>query len=286
MTADLPQGVELTALAMAQDRRAESARTDRLFDDPLAGTLLAAASETIDVAGLEWLDDGRTLGDFCPPMAGFVAFRTRYIDEQIQEAVSGGVRQVVVLAAGLDTRAYRLAWPDGTRVFELDLPNLLEFKQTVLAGGDARPGCRRVAIPADLRDDWTVPLAGAGFRRDEPTAWIVEGLLMYLPGTDADRVVTRTRDLSAPGSRLILDHAYPAAHSSAAFGFGRDTLQDNGSPLASAVAGPHGWLAGHGWAARVPDFTDLARRYDRPLPPVIDPGRPDSPIFWFACASR
>lgn len=270
MSIDIPQGVELTALVMAQDRRIESARTDRLFDDPLAGTLLAAAGGSLAGAG--------SLGDLCPPLDGYVAFRTRYVDERLKDALAQGVRQVVLLAAGLDTRAYRLGWPAGARVFELDLPDLLAFKRAALA--DARPGCGHVTIPVDLREDWPAALAAAGYRDDVPTAWVVEGLLPYLTDADADRLAGRTHDRSAPGSRLILDHAYPAAHSSPAFASGRDTLAGNASPLASAVDDPVRWLADRGWTGHVADPADLARRYDRTVPPALGA----EGIFWLADA--
>jgi methyltransferase (TIGR00027 family) len=113
---------------------------------------------------------------------------------------------VVILAAGLDTRAFRLTWPAGVRLFELDTPEVLTFKEQVLAERDATLACQRVAISTDLRQDWPAAVVQAGFHSGEPTAWLAEGLLMYLTQDECDQLLDRIGQLSAPGSRLAIEY--------------------------------------------------------------------------------
>jgi methyltransferase (TIGR00027 family) len=182
-----------TALGGARIRSAESARTDRLFDDPLAAVLVAAAEP--DAVPDE--ESGAVGAAFA---AGMVV-RTRLLDDV---AASAGCRQVVLLGAGLDTRAFRLDWPPGTRVFELDRPAVVAFKERVLAG--AVPRCDRTSVPVDLAGPWAVALLAAGFAAEVPTVWLPEGLLTYLSAEEAERLFETVTALSAPGSRLAFEH--------------------------------------------------------------------------------
>src|SRR5690349_21312242 len=160
--AGLP-GVGRTAVWVAGLRAAENARPDRLFDDPFAagfveafGTASGGAPATVGVpAGA----------------SAFLAIRTRFYDDQARAAPASGARQVVLLAAGLDCRAFRLDWPDGTRVFELDLPDVFAFKEPVLASAGAAARCVRSVVPVDLREPWADPLVAAGFAPDATTCW-------------------------------------------------------------------------------------------------------------------
>jgi methyltransferase (TIGR00027 family) len=136
-----------------------------------------------------------------------VAIRTRFLDDYLLAATAAGCRQVVLLAAGMDTRAYRLGWPAGTRLFEIDQPDVLAFKNAVLNSRGAVPRCDRAALAADLREDWTDTLLGSGLRPIERTAWLAEGLLIYLTAEEADRLLTATTGLSAPGSRIAFEYA-------------------------------------------------------------------------------
>lgn len=133
-----------------------------------------------------------------------VVARTVFLDELVIAACADGARQVVLLGAGFDTRAFRLPWPPGVRCFELDTQDVLDSKQQVLTAQHAVPGCERITISGDLRDDWPAALRAAGLRPDEPTAWVAEGLLVYLSPDDVDQLLDRVTDLSAPGSRLGL----------------------------------------------------------------------------------
>jgi methyltransferase (TIGR00027 family) len=197
--------VSETALGMALIRAEESLRPDCLFDDPHAEAFLAAAPEAFADR------DGATT-DPAVLEAVFSVFRfqgvirTRFFDDHLLAACASGCRQVVLLAAGLDTRAYRLAWPPGLRVFELDLPEVLTFKDHVLAGRRASPRCKRTTVPADLVQDWPSRLAAAGFEPTQPTAWLAEGLLVYLSAPEVARLLTLIGDLSARQSQLFFEH--------------------------------------------------------------------------------
>jgi len=118
----------------------------------------------------------------------YQAVRTHYFDGYFDAAVRTGIRHVVILAAGLDSRAYRLNWPAGTTVFEIDQPKVLSYKTSTLDAHGAAPKARRVPVAADLRDDWPAALIAAGFDATQPTAWLAEGLLPYLPGDAQDRL--------------------------------------------------------------------------------------------------
>jgi len=135
-----------------------------------------------------------------------MAVRTRWFDKLFTDATAVGVRQAVILAAGLDARAYRLDWADGTTVYELDQPEVIDFKTNTLAGLDAKPKANRVTIAIDLRDDWPNALLDNGFDPGQPTAWIAEGLLIYLPPEAQDLLFDRINELSAPGSRVATEH--------------------------------------------------------------------------------
>jgi methyltransferase (TIGR00027 family) len=135
-----------------------------------------------------------------------IAVRTRFFDDFFVSAADSGIRQAVILAAGLDARAYRLAWPAGTVVFEVDQPEVIAFKSATLAQLGAEPTAERRAVGIDLRDDWPSALRDNFFDTTTPTAWIAEGLLPYLPPEAQDRLLDNITALSAPGSRLATEN--------------------------------------------------------------------------------
>jgi methyltransferase (TIGR00027 family) len=195
------RGVAKTALGVAMVRARESRRGDRLFDDPYAQAFADAAPGAFPEEP-KTEEQLAALGPLASLGAVFyvhAVIRTRFFDDYLTAATAAGCRQVVLLAAGLDTRAFRLAWPQDTRVFEVDLPGVLAFKDTVLAARNAVPRCERTTVPADLRADWTAALAEAGFDRSGPAAWLAEGLLIYLTAAEARRLLTGVGELSAPG---------------------------------------------------------------------------------------
>ncbi|SRX93542.1 putative S-adenosylmethionine-dependent methyltransferase [Mycobacterium tuberculosis H37Rv] [Mycobacterium shimoidei] len=134
-----------------------------------------------------------------------MAVRTRFYDQFFDEAGQGGVRQAVILAAGLDARAYRLPWPAGSVVYEIDMPEVIEFKTATLSKLGAEPTAQRRTVAVDLRDDWPAALRAAGFDTGAPSAWSAEGLVVYLPPEAQDALFDNITALSAAGSRLAAD---------------------------------------------------------------------------------
>ncbi|MFD5731250.1 SAM-dependent methyltransferase [Streptomyces sioyaensis] len=266
-------GVGSTALVVAIARAAESDRPDRLFEDSLARRFLDAAS--VDQQAIWTTGQGEL---FAEAMGDYFALRTRYFDDYFRQACAAGCRQVVVLAAGLDTRAFRLDWPAGVRLFELDQPEVLAFKEDVLQG--EVPCCTREVIAADLREDWPSLLVKRGFHADEPTAWLVEGVLVYLTERDADHLLDRISTLSAPGSHLSVEHVTRSMVNT-------DQAQEAAAAAPEGVMNllsslwknemtrpPADWLAAHGWSAEEEPLTHLAQRHSRPVPPAFDPTLP------------
>ena len=135
-------------------------------------------------------------------MLNYQAVRTHFFDAFFTEATAAGIRQIVILASGLDSRAYRLDWPAGTHVYEIDQPLVLDYKAKTLAAHDVQPVAERHEVPVDLRQDWPAALKEQGFDPSQPTAWLAEGLLMYLPADAQDRLFELVTELSAPGSRV------------------------------------------------------------------------------------
>jgi methyltransferase (TIGR00027 family) len=248
-------GVGGTSLGVARARAWESRRPDRLFDDPYAAAFAAAGGT----------------GDGTPPAPGphrarlafHVIIRTRFYDDYLLAAAEAGHRQVVLLAAGLDTRAYRLPWPDGVRLYELDLPEVLTFKERVLTGRSAVARCERITLPADLREDWPARLTDAGFDPAAPTAWLVEGLLVYLTAEEAALLLTRVGELSAPGSRSSFERNNAASM----IAEGDRTGIEEYASLWKGGLGQDtaGWLIDHGWRTEVHALSDVAASYGRPV---------------------
>jgi methyltransferase (TIGR00027 family) len=260
-------GMGGTALGMARVRAHESRRPDRLFDDPYAEAFLAASPDALpeERAGGSPLSAVGALFQF------HGALRTRFFDDYLLTAAGAGCLQVVLLAAGLDTRAFRLDWPEGVRLFELDLPEVLRFKEEVLAARGAVPRCRRAVLPVDLRESgpegWPAGLTGAGLDPARPTAWLVEGLLIYLSPEEARRLLGTASELSAAHSQLAFEY--------------RESVDDSFLERARAIPGMRHytslwkgglgadapeWLARHGWRARLQDRAAVAASYGRAAP--------------------
>ncbi|GAB5897857.1 class I SAM-dependent methyltransferase [Mycolicibacterium mageritense] len=205
-TWDLASSVGATATMVAAARAMATNAADPVIDDPFAAPLVRAVGldfftklvdDTFDV---EALDEEAKTG--LTRFANGMAARTRFFDDFFLDAGRAGIRQTVILASGLDSRAYRLPCPDGTVVYEIDQPEVIEFKTATLASLGAAPTTDRRAVAMDLRFDWPAALAEAGFDPAEPTAWIAEGLLGYLPPEAQDSLLDQITALSAPGSRL------------------------------------------------------------------------------------
>jgi methyltransferase (TIGR00027 family) len=205
---DLASSVGATATGVAAQRALAAKEPTRLIDDPFAEPLVKAVG--IDIF-TRWVD-GEIHADNDDPafsprrMAEGIAVRTRYFDDFFLEAADAGIRQAVILAAGLDARAYRLRWPPGTVVYEVDQPGVIEFKTRTLARLGATPTADRHPVGIDLRDDWPTALQDNGFDKSRATAWIAEGVLVYLPPEAQDRLFDNITALSAPGSRVATEY--------------------------------------------------------------------------------
>lgn len=203
---DLASSVGATATMVAAQRAL--ANRERLIDDPFAEPLVRAVGVDFFNRTLDGEVDFRVIDPAFTPRraAEGMAVRTRAFDKLFADAADTGIRQAVILAAGLDARAYRLPWPAGTVVYEVDQPEVIGFKSTTLAQLGAEPTATRRAIGIDLREDWPAALLDNGFDPDQRTAWIAEGLLIYLPPAAQDALFDHITELSAPGSRLATEH--------------------------------------------------------------------------------
>ncbi|MEV4744107.1 SAM-dependent methyltransferase [Streptomyces sp. NPDC049555] len=259
MTTSQPlSAVSKTALAVARVRAHESAAGNPLFTDPYAAAFVAASDEPIRPQ--------HRPGPLATALMRQTVLRTRFYDDRL---VDSGCDQVVVLAAGLDTRAYRLPWPAEVRLYEVDLPPVFAFKDRVLAAQGAAPRCERTAVPADLLNpDWADRLAGAGFDPARPTAWLIEGLLVYLTAEEAAALLTTVGELSAPASRLALERGRS----------GRTVVDDPSVAHITSLwkgglgAGTADWLAGHGWSTEEHPLDAVAAHYGRPMANPSDTG--------------
>lgn len=188
-------GVAMTSLLVAAMRAKETKRMDnegRLFSDPFAKILAGDEGFNLLQRALDEVGDQPA-----------IAVRTAFIDERFKNALNNGIRQVVIIAAGMDSRSYRLNFPEGTKVFELDQPEVLKYKSEKLA--DAEPNCLRSEIEVDLREEWQNKLLKAGFNRNERTLWTVEGLLMYLSEPQVITLFERINTLASSNDIMLFD---------------------------------------------------------------------------------
>lgn len=202
-TWDLASGVGATATAVAASRALANRAT--LIDDPWAEPLVKAVGMEVFLRILDGNIDSDDAESDLRRMAQGMAVRTRYFDDFLIDATASGIRQAVILASGLDARPYRLTWPASTGVFEIDQPGVIDFKTTTLRNLGATPTADLHTIGVDLRDDWPGALRASGFDPSQPTAWIAEGLLIYLPPEAQDRLFDHITALSPAGSRLATE---------------------------------------------------------------------------------
>lgn len=274
------KGVAATSLGVALLRAAESRRPDRLVDDPYAQLVLDAAGQA---AGGAVADPAGVEHEFLALMHDPVAVRTRFFDDTLLAAAVHGCRQVVLLASGMDSRAVRLPWPPQTVVYEVDRPDVLDFKNHVFdRAAVSRRG--RICVPADLRENWVDALSDAGFRAGQPTAWLVEGILYALPAEAAERLVGTLSDASAPASRLVFDHMVDSVALRQALVRADPAL--NALWLGGPQEPPADWLSRHGWEPTVHDIVDLTLAVGREVPVLFDAKRPGTASYWLVSATR
>jgi methyltransferase (TIGR00027 family) len=267
--------VGFTALGVCAARALDAALDPRLANDDFAAGFVAAAGEPNLIAALQNTDMTSAAGF----NAQWVGVRTRFFDDFFSSASRSGSEQAVILAAGLDCRAYRLAWPTDYAVFEIDQPRVLEFKQQVLDQQGAAPSARRVTVAADLREDWMSELVAAGFDPGKPTAWALEGLLPYLPGIAQDALFECVHEMSAIGSGIAAGLG-PEPGELADFAEGARRIAQLASQPPSTDLwyddprrNTKDWLAERGWEVTGVDLmAKAADEYGRPLdglPPIF-----------------
>jgi methyltransferase (TIGR00027 family) len=263
-----------TGVLVAAIRARESAREDPLFTDPFAATLAGPA-------GMEMLE--RMVAAVGEQSTAQIVVRTRFWDEALLRATHSAT-QVVILAAGLDARAYRLPWPPGTAVFEVDQPPVISAKNSLLAA--ELPRCRRVAVGVDLADDWVAALTSAGFDRSAATVWLIEGLLQYLEEPAVHSLFAHIDALSAPGSVLLYDVVGKALLEAPFMASLRQSMAEQGSPWVFGTDSP-GELAGtHGWSSQVTDVAEPGHAWGRWHSPAAPPDTVGVPRGYFVEAVK
>ncbi len=284
---EITESVGSTALGVAAARAAETDSANPLIRDPFARAFLEAAGDGMwnlmanPGKAAELTDDVDLLAHL-QVMIDFMAVRTAFFDEYFLNAAASGVRQVVILAAGLDARAWRLPWPDGTTVYELDQAKVLDFKSTTLQRRGAHPTSRLVSVATDLRQDWPTALQEAGFDPSRPTAWSAEGLLRYLPARAQDLLFERIQALSPSGSWLATNAPAESALDPERLARQREQshrlraaasrVLDTEVPADEDLWYPEertdvtGWLRDHGWDASAITMGEMLARYGRNVP--------------------
>jgi methyltransferase (TIGR00027 family) len=258
-------GVAKTSLLVAAMRALESKRTEnegRLFSDPYAELLAGAEGASLLQKALAESGDQPA-----------IAVRTYYIDQKIATALKEGVRQIVILAAGMDSRAYRLSFPEGTRLFELDQKEVLNYKQEKL--GNIQANCERKILAVDLREEWQEQLLQAGFITNERTLWLVEGLLMYLDESQVTSLLTRINALASSKDIMLFDiltrTLLEAPHMQKQLKF----LESIGAPWKFGVNEPEEFMKIFGWNAVVTQPGEFApARWPFPTAPRSVPNVP------------
>ena len=266
-------GVGYTALLVAGWRALHAVSAQPLVADEYAKYFIEASADPY-LAGV-LANPGTSDSETAFPR--LYGVQTRFFDDFFGSAGDAGIRQAVIVAAGLDSRAYRLEWPDETTVFEVDLPKVLEFKGRVLTERGAVPKARRREVAADLRTDWPTPLRAAGFDPESASAWSVEGILPYLTDDAQSTLFTRITELCAPGSRVAvgalgtrLDHDRLEALDAEHPGVNVSGDVDFSALTYETKADPAEWLNTHGWAVEpVRNTLELQAAYGM-TPPEVD----------------
>ena len=274
-------GVGNTARWIAASRAKETELALPLFSDPYARELSGDAGfelQTSMRAAMGATGDGPDL---------YLSIRTKFLDDALVQAVrTRGLHQVVILAAGMDTRAFRIPWPSGVKVFEVDRDEIFDHKEAVLGRAGASPSCERHVVRADLARQWTAALTTAGFERSKPAAFLVEGLLMYLDEAAALSLLAAVGQIAAPGSWIAADVVNPEVMTSPYMARYMNALREAGSPWKFGIEDPESFFRQHGWAATVVQPGDPDASYGRWPFPTAPRAMPGLPRSFFVTAGR
>jgi methyltransferase (TIGR00027 family) len=268
------QAVAHTGLLVAAMRAEESVRDDALFTDPFAERL--AGEEGRRLLAESSAETGRA--------SASIVVRTRLFDEALLRVHADGVSQVVILAAGMDARSYRLPWGDGATVYEVDQPRVIALKDERFAG--ERPRCRRIAVGVDLADDWPKMLEAQGFDSSARTVWLIEGLLQYIDVGDVNRLFARVDEFSAPGSVLFYDVVGRALLEASFLASTVEFMHKLGAPWVFGSDAPAALVEDRGWTAAVTDMTVPGNRWKRWAHPPIPADVPNVPRGYFVEAIK
>lgn len=264
----------MTARWAAAVRAAESDREDRLFNDPWAAALAGQEGEL-------WLS-GRPIDSTLT-----MTLRTRYFDDFLLRVIKQeGMSQILLMAAGLDTRAFRLTWAEGIRLFELDQPDVLNYKQEILDTSGARPTCDRRVIQADLTKDWRKTLIANGFDSQMASCWLLEGFLFYLPDEIITQILSEVTDLAAPGSWMGFDINNSDMLTSTWTKAWVEMQAHMGAPWIGTLDDPEKYLSSLGWQATLTQAGQPDANYGRWTLPVIPTRAVNMPHNWFVIAKK
>ncbi len=303
---EITESVGATALGVAAARAADTESDNPLINDPYARIFLDTVGDGVwnwyggPELPAEVVEAEPDMPQRMQALVGYFATRTKFFDTSFIDAADAGIRQAVILAAGLDARSWRLPWPDGTTVYELDQDRVLDFKASTLHEHGAEPKANRVAVAVDLRHDWPTALRQAGFDPSAPSVWSIEGLLMYLPAAAQDLLFDRIQDLAAPGSRLAVEGLGPEfavpelrAQRRERMDRVRELMAQAGSTLEVPSTDElwyfeerddvGDWLRRHGWDVTATPSDELMASYGRPSPEGLEEA---SPTHWFISAQR
>jgi methyltransferase (TIGR00027 family) len=267
-------GLASTARWTAAVRALESERIDHLFSDPWAAAL--AGEE-----GAAWLAQ-RTADSVLP-----IVLRTRYFDDFLQRiTVREAIQQIVMLAAGLDTRAFRLNWPAGTQIFELDQAAVLRHKEQILRSSGAQPACEHRLIEVDLAGAWQAALVRAGFDSSRPSGWLLEGFLFYLPNELLTQILDEVSNLAAPGSWLGFDIINSVVLTSVWTRSWVEMQASLGAPWIGSLDDPSAFLAERGWEVVLSQAGQPEANHGRWSLPVIPVTQSEMPHNWYVVAKK
>ena len=303
---EITESVGATALGVAAARAADTESDNPLINDPFARIFLDTVGDGVwnwyggPELPAEVVEAEPDMPQRMQALVSYFATRTKFFDTSFIDAANAGIRQAVILAAGLDARSWRLPWPDGTTVYELDQDRVLDFKASTLHDHGAEPKANRVAVAVDLRHDWPTALQQAGFDPSAPSVWSIEGLLMYLPAAAQDLLFDRIHELAAPGSRIAVEGLGPefaVPELRAQRRERMDRVRELMAKTDSQIEVPTtdelwyfeeredvgDWLRRHGWDVTATPSDELMASYGRPSPEGLEEA---SPTHWFISAQR